>query len=134
MADIIAIWIASPGVVGFWSAISFLLGAYVNHRFASGRDRAKEYNAIVDTVKNQLRRERGDVRYGLVKVDSDSLNTLVDMSSMLRRRRLSVAIAEYKQARQQHTQADRLGQQSYSRTDHVEAAIDRLIKLLKRYK
>jgi hypothetical protein len=132
MLDYFAIWVTQPGPALLWTTLGFLVGALIGHYFALGRDKRKEFNEIADRVRLQLRREQSDIRAAARWAKSDDLNLLGDMAHPLRRRSFRKAVAEYQETYQQHTEADSYGQRHYTRTDHVEKAIKRLLSKLNR--
>jgi hypothetical protein len=130
--DLIAAWITQPGPALLWAALGFLLGALVGHYLSIGRDKRREFNAIADPVRIELRRQSRAVH----PMNSSSLDfdSIEDQLRWCKRAGFRRAVKKYKAARQQHYLVDsQLGSiDGYTRTDHIEYAIKNLIRRMRR--
>lgn len=108
------------------------LGLWIGHHLSLNRDRRKEFNDLADPTRNQLRRELHDTRYGAIWTNQGALSTLGDMLSRGERGGFNTAVTAYREAREQHTTTNSLGERSFTRTDHVAKAIHGLLAELER--
>lgn len=115
-----------------YTVLGIAVGAAGNHWLSLSRDRRKEFNEVSDPIRTALKSERRSVNVNYSHLDSDAVSVLADMIGGRKGARLDAAVQAYKQARQQNIVADTFGQSSYTQTAHVEAAIDGILKHLKR--
>lgn len=132
MFDELAVWMSSPGNALLLSGGTFLLGAFIGNLLTRDWDRAKEHNAAVMPLKAKLMVEIENVSLFGRCFDMTEMHHIAQMMSRRKSRRFYSAIREYEQARKNHVVQDEAGQPYYLRTDHVEAALLRLVSFLER--
>lgn len=131
--DIFAIWISQPGPALLWTSLGFLVGAIIGHYLALDRDRRKEFNEVADPLRLQLRRELTDIRANARWAEANAMSLIGDIVRPWKRARFRCAVADYEHARKEHMEVDSYGQPHYTRTDHIEKAIEKLLAKLKRW-
>lgn len=126
-----ASWISTPGNALLWSAATFLAGALVGNWLSRDWDRAKEFNGLATPISAQLLEELANISPYVRYPDLSDIVTLGLLMRRGQRLRFNRAWEAYKLARTEN-QVNHIGHVSYTRTDHIEAAIHELLRHIKR--
>lgn len=116
-----------PWVAGAWGVGGSIVGLALGHWLSLGRDRRKEWNEVADRIRLSLTAQIGKVTPYSKWPSSDDIALLIAMSSSKKGRRLRRLADEHEDSRRQHTEQDSYGQSSYTRIDHIDAAIKNLL-------
>lgn len=113
------------------SAGALILGALLSHRYSLARDKRKEFNAVIDPVRVELRRQLRNV--SPMDAIPKGFDAIEDRLFWFRQAGFRRAVDEYKQARQQQCVQDATGSiTGYSRTDRIQNAIRTLLRYMGR--
>ena len=132
MLDVIFNYVASH----LSEAAYFVAGFWLGYRFDLFRDQRKEFLEISDTVTEILLRKRRGGKVPSVRINPSEvdLHRLAERARWWKRRSLERAISAYVEATdEKHHVRDTYLDVAYGNPEEVTAAINRLLRVVRRY-
>lgn len=121
---------------GSWlssTLLGALIGIFIGERLALSRERRTEYNADAKVLRAKMVRILGRGGPSASEVlDAVDLDNLRQHLGWYDRRSLDKAVHAYEQTKERNLQADEVGQPRYLDTKEVDAALQALLKQIKR--
>ncbi|HBM3269736.1 hypothetical protein QRZ34_23650 [Klebsiella michiganensis] len=124
-------------LTAFWSAVCFLCGAYIGHRFTIAREVRKEFNAVADPIRAKIRNHqriiaRGQIPNRLGDITVVEYDALIDITSRMKRKALAEAWDRYKDACQNCGSIERGGSYNFHSPEVLNKALDGLMPFVQR--
>lgn len=116
----------------YLSLLTFFLGLFLGHRLTLGRDRRKEFNEIVQPIRDVLLKEReSPTPYSVSpsKIDADRLESVLHC---WQRRAFRNSWLAYGKSKQEGVYQDSVGQCFYQTTESVVSSIDKVLRYTRR--
>lgn len=114
------------------SLVSFLLGLLLGNRLAIGRDKRKEFNDLINSIRADLLSIKMHPENNLRGTWIITLTLIREKLPFWKRRGFDVAVENYKKSKGDENQnSDMVGGFNYKDTSLISHAADNLLKYLK---